>query len=123
MVIDPSDPVTALLDTPVDDEETVTEAPEIISPVEFRTLPFNVPLVASSANAEGAKPRTMNEKTKPISLFLIILIPSFIKYVSKVCIILLCLLNHKPILGYFYYYLLLKNKNIERKYNKPIYIK
>jgi hypothetical protein len=72
MFIDPSDPVTEFLDTPVDDEETVTFAPEIAVPDELRTLPFNVPLVASSANADGAKPRTMNEKTKPISLFLII---------------------------------------------------
>jgi hypothetical protein len=73
MVIDPSDPVTALLDTPVDDEETVTEAPETKAPDELRTLPFNVPLVASSANADGAMPRTRNEKTKPISLLLIII--------------------------------------------------
>ena len=57
---------------PVDDEEIVTFAPAITVPDELRTLPFNVPLVASSANADGAKPRTMNEKTKPISLFLII---------------------------------------------------
>jgi hypothetical protein len=72
MLIDPSDPVTEFLDTPVDDEETVTFAPEMTPPDALRTLPFKVPLVASSANADGANPRTMNEKTKPMSLFLII---------------------------------------------------